>query len=62
MILYLRFGGITMFLLGKSDEGLNISYNFNKIVIEGLTNARWISDCFVINSDSSGKSMVRIIC
>ena len=47
--------------LEKSDEGLNISYNFNKIVIEGLTNARWISDCFVINSDSSGKSMVRII-
>ena len=34
---------------------------FSKIVIEGISNVSWISDCFIINCDRSGKNMVRII-
>ena len=46
--------------LANYDGGLNIYSNFAKSVIQGLSNVRRISDCFVINYDSIGKSMVRV--
>ena len=49
------------FSFGKSDGGLNIYSNFSKIVIEGLSNIRLIRDCFIIQCDSNGKGIVRII-
>ena len=53
MILYLGAGGNhNFFFLEKSNGGLDIFSNFNKIVIEDI---RWVSDCFIINCDSSGK-------
>ena len=57
----MRVEVIKIFFLGKSDGGINIYDNFDKIVIEGISNIRWISDFFIINYDSSGKYMVRII-
>ena len=56
-----RGGGIHSTFVGKSDGGLDIYSNFSKVVIEGITNVRWLSDCFLINCDSSRKNMVRII-
>ena len=44
-----------------ADGGLDIYRNFTKIVIEGISNVRWVSDCFLINCDSSRKHMIRII-
>ena len=61
MNLYLGAGGNHNIFLRKSDGGLDIYSNFSKIVIEGISNARCVSDCFNINCDSSGKNMVRII-
>ena len=43
---------IKIFFLGKYDEGLNIYYNCNKIVIKGICNVRRISVFFL--------SMVRV--
>ena len=40
MILYLRFGGITIFLLGKSDEGLNIY---------SATSAKWFLKAYPVS-------------
>ena len=60
MILYLRAGDNQNIFVGKSDEGLNIYTNFSKIVIEGIGNVRWISDCFIVNFDSSGKCMAEL--
>ena len=48
MILYLGQEVIKMFYPGKSDGGLNIYSNLSKTIIEGISNARWISDCFII--------------
>ena len=61
MILYLGVGGNHNIFLGKSDGGLDINSNFSKIVIEGISNVRWVSDCFLIKWDSNRKNMVRII-
>ena len=47
--------------LRKSDGGLDIYRNFSKIVIEGISNVSWVSDCLIINSDSSGKNMVTTV-
>ena len=52
---------IIIFFLGKSEGGLDIYRNFSKIDIEGISNVRWVSDCFIINCDSSRKNMVRIV-
>ena len=52
---------IRIFLLRKPDGTLDIYSNFSKIVIEGISNVRWVSNCFLINCDSRGKAMVRII-
>ena len=60
MILYLRWELIKIFFRGKSDGGLNI-YNFSKIVIQSISNVKWINDCFIINCDRNRKNMVRII-
>ena len=60
MILYLRAGDNQNIFVGKSDEGLNIYTNFSKIVIEGIGNVRWISDCFIVNFDSSRKCMAEL--
>ena len=32
-----------------------------KIVIEDISNVKWVSDYFIINCDGSGKNMVIII-
>ena len=37
-----------MFEARKCDRGLNIYSTFNKIVINGIYNATWISDCYII--------------
>ena len=60
MILYLGAGGNHIFLR-KSDGELDIYSNFRQTVIEGISNSRWVSDCFIINCDRNGKNMVRII-
>ena len=61
MILYLRFGGITIFLLGKSDEGLNVYSNFSKMVPKSISSFRRINDCNIIIYDNSGNSVDRLI-
>ena len=62
MTLYLGLeGNQNIFFVGKSDGRLNIYINLSKIVIESISNFKWISDCFIINCDSNGKTMVRII-
>ena len=61
MILYLGAGGNHNIFHGNSDGGLNIYSNFSKIVIEGISNVRWVSDCFIINCGSNRKNMIRII-
>ena len=55
-----RGGGIHSTFVGKSDGGLDIYSNFSKIVIEGITNVRWVSDCFLNNCDSSSKNMLEL--
>ena len=55
MILYLGADGNHNMFFRKSDGGLNIYSNFSKIVIEGINNVCSVSNCFVINCDSSGK-------
>ena len=51
---------VIIFFIGKSDGGLDIYSNFSKIVIEGITNVRWVSDCFLNNCDSSSKNMLEL--
>ena len=53
MILYLGAEG--------NHNMMDIYSNFSKIVIEGISNVRWVSDCFIVNCGSSRKNMVRII-
>ena len=52
---------IIVFFLRKSGTGLDIYSNFSQIVIEDISNVSWVSDCFIINCDGSGKNMVRTI-
>ena len=48
MVLYIGSGGNQNIFLAKFDVGLTIYSNFTKKVIEGMSNVRWISDCFII--------------
>ena len=50
-----------MLLLRKSNGGLNIYSSCWKVVIKVDCNVKWINDCFVIISDSTGNSMVKAI-
>ena len=38
----------SIFRAGKCDRGLNIYSAFSKIVINGICNVTWISDCFIV--------------
>ena len=61
MILYLGCKVILIIVLRKFNAGLDNYSNFSKIVIEGISNARWVSYCFIINCDNGTENMVTII-
>ena len=62
MIIYLGVGGNHNIFLEKFDGGLGLYSNFSQIVIEGISDVRWYSDCCLIKCDNSRENMVRIIC